>query len=151
RLGMSYDWDRELATCDPSYYRWGQLVFIRMFERGLAYKQRSKVNWCPSCQTILANQQVENGRGWRGDYEAATKEVDGWFIKITDYAEERLVWTDGPPGWPERVLVMQRNWSGRSEGAEFELPLAGRPDLAIPIFPTRPDPSFGMTYAVLAP
>ena len=151
RLGMSYDWARELATCDPSYYRWEQLVFIRMFERGLAYKQRSKVNWCPSCQTILANEQVENGRCWRCDSEVTTKEVEGWFFKITDYAEELLAWTDRLPGWPERVLVMQRNWIGRSEGAEFELPMAGRDGLAITIFTTRPDTSFGMTYAVLAP
>jgi leucyl-tRNA synthetase len=151
RLGMSYDWDRELATCDPSYYRWEQLVFIRMFERGLAYKQRSKVNWCPSCQTILANEQVENGLCWRCDSEVTTKEIEGWFFKITDYAEELLAWTDRLPGWPERVLTMQRNWIGRSEGAEFELPVAGREDLSITIFTTRPDTSFGMTYAVLAP
>jgi leucyl-tRNA synthetase len=151
RLGMSYDWDRELATCDPSYYRWEQLVFIRMFERGLAYKQRSKVNWCPSCQTILANEQVENGLCWRCDSEVATKDIEGWFFKITDYAEELLAWTERLPGWPERVLTMQRNWIGRSEGAEFELPVAGRGDLAITVFTTRPDTSFGMTYAVLAP
>jgi len=151
RLGMSYDWDRELATCDPSYYRWEQLVFIRMFERGLAYKQRSKVNWCPSCQTILANEQVENGLCWRCDSEVTTKDIEGWFFKITDYAEELLAWTERLPGWPERVLTMQRNWIGRSEGAEFELPVAGRGDLAITIFTTRPDTSFGMTYAVLAP
>jgi leucyl-tRNA synthetase len=151
RLGMSYDWDRELATCDPAYYKWEQLVFIRMFERGLAYKQRSKVNWCPSCQTILANEQVENGRCWRCDSEVTIKEIEGWFFRITDYAEELLDWTDRLPGWPERVLVMQRNWIGRSEGAEFELPVAGHPDLAITIFTTRPDTSFGMTYAVLAP
>jgi len=151
RLGMSYDWDRELATCDPSYYRWEQLVFIRMFERGLAYKQRSRVNWCPSCQTVLANEQVENGRCWRCDSEVVPKEIEGWFFKITDYAEELLAWCDRLPGWPERVLTMQRNWIGKSEGAEFELPVAGRPDLRVTIFTTRPDTSFGMTYAVLAP
>jgi leucyl-tRNA synthetase len=151
RLGMSYDWDRELATCDPSYYRWEQLVFIRMFERGLAYKQRSKVNWCPSCQTILANEQVENGLCWRCDSEVTTKEIEGWFFKITDYAEELLAWCDRLPGWPERVMTMQKNWIGKSEGAEFELAVAGRKDLAITIFTTRPDTSFGMTYAVLAP
>ncbi len=151
RLGMSYDWDRELATCDPSYYRWEQLVFIRMFERGLAYKQRSKVNWCPSCRTILANEQVENGRCWRCDTEVAAKEIEGWFFKITEYAEELLAWCDRLPGWPERVMTMQRNWIGKSEGAEFELPVAGRPDLRVTIFTTRPDTSFGMTYAVLAP
>jgi leucyl-tRNA synthetase len=151
RLGMSYDWDRELATCDPSYYRWEQLVFIRMFERGLAYKQRSKVNWCPSCQTILANEQVENGLCWRCDSVVAVKEVEGWFFKITDYAEELLAWSDRLPGWPERVLTMQKNWIGKSEGAQFDLPVAGRPGVAVTIFTTRPDTSFGMTYAVLAP
>ncbi|HEV8437848.1 MAG TPA: leucine--tRNA ligase [Methylomirabilota bacterium] len=151
RMGISYDWDRELATCDPGYYRWEQLVFIRMFERGLAYKKRSGVNWCPSCQTILANEQVEGGRCWRCDSEVELKEIDGWFFKITDYAEELLEWCDRLPGWPERVLTMQRNWIGKSEGAEFDLPVVGRPDLKITIFTTRPDTSFGMTYAVLAP
>jgi leucyl-tRNA synthetase len=151
RLGMSYDWDRELATCDPSYYRWEQLVFIRMLERGLAYKQRSRVNWCPSCQTVLANEQVEDGRCWRCDSEVVPKEIEGWFFKITDYAEELLAWCDRLPGWPERVLTMQRNWIGKSEGAEFDLPIAGRTGLSVTIFTTRPDTSFGMTYAVLAP
>ncbi|HET8578897.1 MAG TPA: leucine--tRNA ligase [Methylomirabilota bacterium] len=151
RLGMSYDWDRELATCDPGYYRWEQLIFIRMFERGLAYKERSRVNWCPSCQTVLANEQVEAGRCWRCDSPVETKEVDGWFFRITNYADELLAWCDRLPGWPERVLTMQRNWIGRSEGAEFDLPVAGRADLKITIFTTRPDTSFGMTYAVLAP
>src|SRR5262245_7343624 len=151
RMGISYDWDREVTTCDPQYYRWEQLIFIRMFERGLAYRKRSKVNWCPSCQTILANEQVEAGRCWRCDSEVETKDVDGWFFKITDYAEELLAWCDRLPGWPERVLTMQRNWIGRSEGVEFELPVVGRSDLQIRVFTTRPDTSFGMTYAVLAP
>ena len=151
RMGISYDWDRELATCDPAYYKWEQLIFIRMLERGLAYRRRSRVNWCPSCQTVLANEQVEAGRCWRCDSEVAIREIDGWFFKITDYAQELLDWCDRLPGWPERVLTMQRNWIGRSEGAEFALPVAGRPDLKITIFTTRPDTSFGMTYAVLAP
>jgi leucyl-tRNA synthetase len=151
RMGISYDWDRELATCDPSYYRWEQLIFIRMFERGLAYRKRTGVNWCPSCQTILANEQVESGRCWRCDSEVQLKEIDGWFFKITDYAEELLEWCDRLPGWPERVMTMQRNWIGRSEGAEFDLPVVGRPDVRITIFTTRPDTAFGMTYAVLAP
>jgi leucyl-tRNA synthetase len=151
RMGISYDWDRELATCDPAYYRWEQQIFIRMFERGLAYKKRSSVNWCPSCQTILANEQVEAGRCWRCDSEVETKEIEGWFFKITAYAEELLEWCDHLPGWPERVLTMQRNWIGRSEGAEFDLPVVGRPGVAIRIFTTRPDTAFGMTYAVLAP
>jgi leucyl-tRNA synthetase len=151
RMGISYDWDREVTTCDPAYYKWEQLIFIRMLERGLAYRRRSRVNWCPSCQTVLANEQVEAGRCWRCDSEVIVKEVDGWFFKITDYAQELLDWCDRLPGWPERVLTMQRNWIGRSEGAEFALPVAGRPDVKIPIYTTRPDTSFGMTYAVLAP
>jgi leucyl-tRNA synthetase len=151
RMGLSYDWDREIATCDPSYYKWEQLIFIRMLERGLAYRRRSTVNWCPSCQTVLANEQVEAGRCWRCDSEVTHKDVDGWFFRITQYADELLQWCDRLPGWPERVMTMQRNWIGKSEGAEFDLPIAGRPDLALRIFTTRPDTSFGMTYAVLAP
>src|SRR5436189_3681501 len=151
KMGISYDWDREVTTCDPAYYRWEQLIFIRMLERGLAYRKRSTVNWCPSCQTVLANEQVEDGRCWRCDSEVMPREVDGWFFKITAYADELLDWCDRLPGWPERVLTMQRNWSGRSEGAEFDLPVVGRAGLAITIFTTRPDTAFGMTYAVLAP
>jgi leucyl-tRNA synthetase len=150
-LGLSYDWDREVATCDPAYYRWEQLIFIRMLERGLAYRRRSTVNWCPSCQTVLANEQVEAGRCWRCESEVTPRDIDGWFFKITAYADELLAWCDRLPGWPERVLTMQRNWIGRSEGAEFDLPVAGQPDLAIRVFTTRPDTVFGMTYAVLAP
>jgi leucyl-tRNA synthetase len=156
KLGISYDWDREVATCDPEYYRWEQLIFIRMFERGLAYRKAGTVNWCPSCQTVLANEQVEAGRCWRCDSEVQLKEVEGWYFKITDYAEELLEWCDRLTGWPERVLTMQRNWIGRSEGAEFALPVVladgTRPDgLALPVFTTRPDTAFGMTFAVLAP
>jgi leucyl-tRNA synthetase len=151
KMGLSYDWERELATCDPSYYKWEQLVFIKMLERGLAYRRRSTVNWCPSCQTVLANEQVENGRCWRCDSEVTPREIDGWFFKITAYADELLEWCDRLPGWPERVITMQRNWIGRSEGAEFDLPVAGRPELKIRVFTTRPDTAFGMTYAVLAP
>jgi len=151
KLGISYDWDREVATCDPSYYKWEQLIFIRMLERGLAYRRRSTVNWCPSCQTVLANEQVEAGRCWRCDSEVTPRDIDGWFFKITAYADELLAWCDRLPGWPERVLTMQRNWIGRSEGAEFDLPVAGRPELTVRVFTTRPDTVFGMTYAVLAP
>jgi leucyl-tRNA synthetase len=151
KMGISYDWDREVATCDPSYYKWEQLIFIKMLERGLAYRRRSTVNWCPSCQTVLANEQVEAGRCWRCDSEVAPREIEGWFFKITAYAEELLAWCDRLPGWPERVLTMQRNWIGKSEGAEFDLPVDGRDDLRIRVFTTRPDTVFGMTYAVLAP
>src|SRR5881296_1998170 len=150
-MGISYDWDREVTTCEPAYYKWEQLIFIKMLERGLAYRKRSTVNWCPSCQTVLANEQVEDGRCWRCDSEVTPREIDGWFFKITSYAEELLEWCDRLPGWPERVLTMQRNWIGKSEGAEFDLRAEGRPDLAIRVFTTRPDTVFGMTYAVLAP
>jgi leucyl-tRNA synthetase len=151
KMGISYDWDREFATCDPEYYRWEQWVFIRMLERGLAYRKRSSVNWCPSCQTVLANEQVEGGRCWRCESEVSKRDIDGWFFKITAYADELLDWCDRLTGWPERVIAMQKNWIGRSEGAEFDLPVAGRPDLKIRVFTTRPDTGFGMTYAVLAP
>src|SRR2546428_1844239 len=151
KMGFSYDWDREVTTCDPGYYKWEQLIFIRMLERGLAYRRRSRVNWCPSCQTVLANEQVEAGRCWRCDSEVTQREIDGWFFKITKYADELLEWCERLPGWPERVMTMQRNWIGRSEGAEFDLPVAGRPGLAVRVFTTRPDTAFGMTYAVLAP
>jgi leucyl-tRNA synthetase len=151
KLGISYDWDREVTTCDPAYYKWEQLVFIKMLERGLAYRRRSTVNWCPSCQTVLANEQVEAGRCWRCDSEVTPREIEGWFFKITAYADELLAWCDRLPGWPERVITMQRNWIGRSEGAEFDLSVAGRPDVGIRVFTTRPDTVFGMTYAVLAP
>src|SRR5438067_1763491 len=151
KMGISYDWDRELTTCDPAYYKWEQLVFIKMLERGLAYRRRSTVNWCPSCQTVLANEQVEAGRCWRCDSEVTRRDIDGWFFKITEYAEELLAWCDRLPGWPERVMTMQRNWIGKSEGAEFDLPVVGRPELKIRVFTTRPDTAFGMTYAVLAP
>ena len=151
KMGISYDWDREVTTCDPAYYKWEQLIFIKMLERGLAYRKRSTVNWCPSCQTVLANEQVEAGRCWRCDSEVVKRDIEGWFFKITEYAEELLAWCDRLPGWPERVMTMQRNWIGKSEGAEFDLPVAGRPDLKLRVFTTRPDTAFGMTYAVLAP
>jgi len=151
KMGISYDWNREIATCDPEYYRWEQLVFLRMLERGLAYRKRSSVNWCPSCQTVLANEQVEGGRCWRCESEVAKRDIDGWFFKITAYADELLDWCDRLTGWPERVITMQKNWIGRSEGAEFDLPVVGRPDLKVRVYTTRPDTVFGMTYAVLAP
>ncbi len=151
KMGISYDWDREVATCDPAYYKWEQHIFIKMLERGLAYRRRSTVNWCPSCRTVLANEQVEDGRCWRCDSEVTPREIDGWFFKITAYAEELLAWCDRLPGWPERVMTMQRNWIGKSEGAEFDLPVVGRPELRVRVFTTRPDTGFGMTYAVLAP
>src|SRR4030042_3218065 len=126
RLGFSYDWKREFATCDSEYYRWEQLIFLKMYEKGLAYKNRTYVNWCESCQTVLAKEQVENGCCWRHtDEEVTLKEMDSWFFKITDYAEEILDYCDKLPGWPDRVLTMQKNWIGKSYGAIIRFPIVG--------------------------
>jgi leucyl-tRNA synthetase len=149
RLGFSYDWDRELATCDPEYYRWEQLFFLRMLERGLAYRKRSVVNWCPQCTTVLANEQVVDGRCWRCDSVVVERELEQWFFRITAYAEELLRDLDRLPGWPERVLTMQRNWIGKSVGAEIRFPLERGGDLTV--FTTRPDTLFGVTFMSLAP
>jgi leucyl-tRNA synthetase len=150
RMGFSYDWEREVATCDVEYYKWEQWFFLKMCERGLAYKKRSLVNWCPSCQTVLANEQVEGGLCWRCESEVTEKELDQWFLKITDYAEDLLEYCDKLPGWPERVLRMQRNWIGKSEGAEIRFPLENSKE-AIPVFTTRQDTVFGATFMSLAP
>ncbi len=125
-LGYSYDWRREIATCDPDYYRWEQLVFIEMFKRGLAFKKTAPVNWCPSCHTVLANEQVEDGLCWRCDSEVVLKELEQWFFKITAYAEELLQDLDRLTHWPERVLTMQRNWIGKSIGRPHSFSGKGR-------------------------
>jgi len=150
KMGLSYDWDREIATCDVEYYKWEQLIFLQMYRKGLAYKKNSFVNWCPKCETVLANEQVEEGCCWRCDSEVALKELDQWFFRITDYAEELLDYTDRLPGWPERVLVMQRNWIGRSFGCEIDFPLEGRPG-SVKVFTTRQDTLYGATFMSLAP
>ncbi len=150
QLGFSYDWDREIATCDVAYYRWEQKIFLEMFARGLAYKKTSFVNWCPKCETVLANEQVEDGGCWRCDSEVRQKELDQWFFRITDYAEELLEWTHKLPGWPERVLVMQRNWIGKSFGCEINFPREGASGF-VKVFTTRPDTVFGATFMSLAP
>ena len=151
RMGFSYDWDRELATCDPEYYRWEQLVFLKMYEKGLAYKKKTHVNWCEKCQTVLAKEQVENGCCWRHpDQEVVLKEMDSWFFKITDYAEEILDFCDRLPGWPERVLTMQRNWIGKSHGAIIRFPVAGS-DEVVEVYTTRQDTVFGATFMCFAP
>ncbi|OGU17302.1 MAG: leucine--tRNA ligase [Geobacteraceae bacterium GWC2_53_11] len=150
KMGFSYDWDRELATCDVDYYRWEQKLFLEMFAKGLAYKKTSFVNWCPKCETVLANEQVENGGCWRCDTEVNQKELDQWFFRITDYAEELLENTYKLPGWPERVLVMQRNWIGKSYGCEIDFPLENSSD-KIRVFTTRQDTIFGATFMSLAP
>lgn len=150
KMGLSYDWDREIATCDPDYYKWEQWLFIRMWEKGLAYKKLSTVNWCPSCQTILANEQVEAGLCWRCESEVIPREIEGWFFKITDYAEELLYWCDLLKGWPERVLTMQKNWIGKSEGAEIDFPIKKSSE-KIKIYTTRQDTIYGATFMLLAP
>ena len=124
KMGFSYDWGREFATCDESYYRWAQLFFIEMFKRGLAYKKLSTVNWCEQCRTVLANEQVEAGRCWRCEQEVGVRELAQWFFRITAYAEELLKDLDQLSGWPDKVLTMQRNWIGKSVGAEILFPLA---------------------------
>ncbi len=150
RMGLSYDWSRELATCDPEYYRWEQLFFIEMLEKGLVYTKKSRVNWCEQCQTVLANEQVEEGRCWRCDSEVEERELDGWFFRITAYAEELLSGCDRLTGWPEKVLTMQRNWIGKSTGAEIEFPVKGRDEI-IRVFTTRPDTLFGVTFMSISP
>ena len=150
RLGISYDWSREVNTSQPDYYRWNQWLFLKMYERGLAYKKRSPVNWCPSCETVLANEQVIDGTCWRCDSVVEQKDLEQWFFKITAYAEELLQGCDKLTGWPERVLTMQRNWIGKSIGAEVDFPLADR-EGSIRIFTTRQDTLFGATFMSLAP
>jgi leucyl-tRNA synthetase len=157
RLGFAYDWSREVTTCRPEYYRWEQQMFTRLMRLGLAYRRDAEVNWDPVDQTVLANEQVVDGRGWRSGAPVERKSIPQWFLKITDYAEELLQGLDELEGWPESVKTMQRNWIGRSEGAEFEMAVCDRDGVtdpagrAIRVFTTRPDTSFGMTYAVLAP
>jgi leucyl-tRNA synthetase len=150
KLGFSYDWSRELATCDVSYYRWEQLFFLKMYERGLAYKRSSYVNWCDSCQTVLANEQVEGGACWRCDQPVVQKEMEQWFFKITDYVDELLDHTARLPGWPERVLTMQQNWIGKSYGSKIQFPIESS-DETITVFTTRADTLFGATFMSIAP
>jgi len=150
RMGFSYDWDREVAACLPDYYKWGQWLFLRFYERGLAYRKTAAVNWCDSCNTVLANEQVEAGICWRCKTEVTQKYLEQWFLKITDYAEELLEYLDKVPGWPEHVLTMQRNWIGKSIGVQIDFPLADS-DEKLSVFTTRQDTIFGATYMVLAP
>ncbi len=149
-LGVSIDWTRELATCDPEYYKWTQYFFLKFFERGLAYRQEAAVNWCPSCQTVLANEQVVQGACERCDSEVETRNLAQWFFRITEYAERLLEDFKLLEQWPERVITMQRNWIGRSEGTEVIFRV-DELDLEIPVFTTRPDTLFGATFFLLAP
>lgn len=150
QLGLSYDWDREVATCFPDYYRWTQWLFLQLYKAGLAYKKKAAVNWCPSCQTVLANEQVVAGCCERCDSEVVHKDLEQWFFKITAYADRLLDNLKKLPGWPEKVKIMQENWIGRSEGVEVAFPLA-EGEGKISIFTTRPDTIYGVTYMVLAP
>lgn len=149
-LGISYDWGREVATCQPDYYKWTQWMFLQLYKHGLAYKKKSYVNWCPSCETVLANEQVVNGKCERCKSDVGKKDLEQWFFKITDYAQRLLDDIDKLTGWPEKVKIMQRNWIGRSEGAEIEFRIEGR-DKSLTVYTTRPDTIFGVTYMVMAP
>ena len=169
-MGLSYDWDREIGTYTPEYYKWNQLFFIEMYKKGLVYKKRSYVNWCPECNTVLANEQVENGKCWRhSKTDVIQKELSQWYLKITDYAEELLQGHEELRGhWPEQVLAMQKNWIGKSTGSEIDfildykfdnsskdkesnLNIGNNGEVLIPVFTTRADTLFGVTYAVIAP
>ncbi len=150
QLGLSYDWDREITTCEPDYYKWTQWFFLKLYERGLAYRKRSMVNWCPSCATVLANEQVKEGRCDRCSAEIEKKELEQWFFKITNYADRLLQDLKKLPGWPEKVKLMQENWIGRSEGVELSFTAEKTKD-EIAVFTTRPDTIYGVSYLVLAP
>ncbi len=149
RLGFGYDWRREVATCDVNYYRWEQLIFLKMYEKGLVYRKSSPVNFCIKCQTVLANEQVENGACWRCGEEVIQKELTQWFFAITKFADELYEYCDKLPGWPEKVLSMQKNWIGKSYGVEVNFTLEDGAPLTI--FTTRPDTLWGVTFMVLAP
>ncbi|MDO9565145.1 MAG: leucine--tRNA ligase [Candidatus Desulfaltia sp.] len=154
QIGFSYDWDREIATCEPEYYRWEQWLFLKMYERGMAYRKESFVNWCNTCTTVLANEQVEAGMCWRCGKPVRQKKLWQWFLRITDYAEDLLVYCDKLPGWPDKVITMQKNWIGKSIGAQIRFPIEKAKDNSekvIPVFTTRQDTVFGATFMCLAP
>ena len=150
QLGISYDWNREIATCHPGYYKWTQWLFIQLYKHGLAYKKKAAVNWCPSCATVLANEQVKEGACERCKTGVEKRELEQWFFKITSYADRLLDDISLLGGWPEKVKIMQENWIGRSEGAEINFPIEGLEE-SFTVFTTRPDTVFGVTYMVLAP
>ncbi len=149
KLGLSYDWEREIATCNPKYYKWEQQIFLEMYDKGIVYQKNTKVNWCDSCQTVLANEQVIEGACWRCDELVQPREMNGWFFKITDYAEELLDDLDKLKGWPSKVLTMQRNWIGKSTGLQCDFDVEGS-DEKLSIFTTRPDTIFGVTFMSIA-
>ncbi|MBP5299865.1 MAG: class I tRNA ligase family protein, partial [Victivallales bacterium] len=147
---FSYDWDREVNTTDPKYYRWTQWIFLQLYKKGLAYVDEVPVNWCPALGTVLANEEVIDGRSERGNHPMIRKPMRQWVLKITDYAEKLLEGLEGLD-WPEGTLEMQKNWIGRSTGAEVEFPVKGHDGLKLKVYTTRPDTLFGATYMVVAP
>ncbi|MCF6301198.1 MAG: leucine--tRNA ligase, partial [Proteobacteria bacterium] len=149
RLGFAYDWSRELATCTPEYYRWEQWMFVKLFKQGLVYKKDAVVNWDPVDQTVLANEQVINGKGWRSGAEVIRKTIPQWFLKITDYADELLEGLDDMPGWPDSVKTMQRNWIGRSKGLELDFEVENFAKVSV--YTIRPDTLYGVSYMAVAP
>jgi len=150
RWGVGYDWDREVTSCEPDYYKWTQWIFLKLFERNLAYKKKAAVNWCPSCATVLANEQVIDDLCERCDTRVKQRDLEQWFFRISDFAQRLLDDLETLDGWPEKVKVMQTNWIGRSEGAKINFKLEGSKDI-IPCFTTRPDTIFGVTFMSLAP
>ena len=149
KLGFSYDWSRLVITCLPDYYKWNQWLFLQLFKKGLAYKKKAAVNFCPKCKTVLANEQVVQGKCWRCKSEVKIKVIEQWFFKITDYAEKLLEGLE-KLDWPEEVKVMQRNWIGKSEGITINFKVKDS-SIVLPVFTTRPDTLFGVTFIVIAP
>jgi leucyl-tRNA synthetase len=147
-LGLSYDWSREIATCSPEYYKWNQWLFLRMLEKGIAYRKKAPVNWCPSCKTVLANEEVIDGKCWRCSSEVTIEQLEQWFLKITGYADELLEGLNGL-NWPERVKELQRNWIGRREGVRVVFPIKGS-EKTLEVFTTRVDTLYGVTFVACA-
>jgi len=150
KIGISYDWDREVITCKEDYYKWTQWLFLQLYKNGLAYKKKAPVNWCPHCKTVLANEQVVNGKCERCGTEVTIRRLEQWYFKITDYAEKLLNDLDKLTGWPENVKIMQKNWIGKSVGAEVDFKIDGM-DKTLKVFTTRPDTLWGVTFMALAP